>query len=326
MIVIAFFNNKGGVGKTTLVYHLAWMFAEMGVNVVAADLDPQSNLTSMFLEEDRLEELWPPGGHPLTIQGVIDPILRGIGEIAAPHVERITAQIGLLAGDLDLSGSENLFSQAWSQCYVADESAFRAITVFYRAIRAAADSRNAKVVLIDLGPNLGAINRAALVASTHVVIPLGADLYSARAIRHLGLQLKTLRADWKDLRDKSGYPESGEMEPAGYVITRNTRSQSRWVCQIPAEYSEWVSEEETPNPPPAEKDPHCLGLLRNYRSLVPLALEAHKPMFLLKPADGAVGAHAEAVRDCYAEFRELWRRIVAATDPEARFTLPSLAP
>ena len=50
MIVIAFFNNKGGVGKTTLVYHLAWMFAEMGVNVVAADLDPQSNLTSMFLE------------------------------------------------------------------------------------------------------------------------------------------------------------------------------------------------------------------------------------------------------------------------------------
>ena len=45
---IAFFNNKGGVGKTSLIYHLAWMFAERGVNVLAVDLDPQANLTSMF--------------------------------------------------------------------------------------------------------------------------------------------------------------------------------------------------------------------------------------------------------------------------------------
>ena len=37
MKTIAFFNNKGGVGKTTLVYHLAWMYA---------DLDPQANLTA----------------------------------------------------------------------------------------------------------------------------------------------------------------------------------------------------------------------------------------------------------------------------------------
>ena len=41
MKTIAFFNNKGGVGKTTLVYHLAWMYAELGYSVVAADLDPQ---------------------------------------------------------------------------------------------------------------------------------------------------------------------------------------------------------------------------------------------------------------------------------------------
>jgi Mrp family chromosome partitioning ATPase len=37
--VIAFFNNKGGVGKTSLVYHLAWMYAELGVPVVAADFE-----------------------------------------------------------------------------------------------------------------------------------------------------------------------------------------------------------------------------------------------------------------------------------------------
>lgn len=51
----------GGVGKTSLVYHLAWMYAELGVNVVAADLDPQANLTTMFLDEDAIEGLWTDG-------------------------------------------------------------------------------------------------------------------------------------------------------------------------------------------------------------------------------------------------------------------------
>ena len=50
MKTIAFFNNKGGVGKTTLVYHLAWMYAELGFSVVAADLDPQANLSAVFLQ------------------------------------------------------------------------------------------------------------------------------------------------------------------------------------------------------------------------------------------------------------------------------------
>lgn len=54
---LVFFNNKGGVGKTLLVYHLAWMFSELGVKVIAADLDPQANLSAMFLPEERLEDL-----------------------------------------------------------------------------------------------------------------------------------------------------------------------------------------------------------------------------------------------------------------------------
>ncbi len=49
--VIAFFNNKGGVGKTSMVYHLAWMFSDRGLRIVAGDLDPQGNLTAAFLDE-----------------------------------------------------------------------------------------------------------------------------------------------------------------------------------------------------------------------------------------------------------------------------------
>ena len=52
--VLTFFNNKGGVGKTSLVFHLAWMFSEMGKRVVTIDLDPQANLTSAFLAEEAL--------------------------------------------------------------------------------------------------------------------------------------------------------------------------------------------------------------------------------------------------------------------------------
>jgi len=34
------------------------MLSELGVPVVAADLDLQANLTSMFLDEEQLEEIW----------------------------------------------------------------------------------------------------------------------------------------------------------------------------------------------------------------------------------------------------------------------------
>jgi chromosome partitioning protein len=64
-----------------------------------------------------------------------------------------------------------------------------------------------------------------------------------------------------------------------------------------------------------ENDPYCLAALKHYRSLMPLAMEARKPMFRLKPADGAIGAHAQAVRDCYGDFRALADQILSAIGP-----------
>ena len=49
MKTIAFFNNKGGVGKTSLVYHLAWMFADHGIKTLAVDGGgSQSNFLMQF--------------------------------------------------------------------------------------------------------------------------------------------------------------------------------------------------------------------------------------------------------------------------------------
>ncbi len=328
MKTIAFFNNKGGVGATTLVYHLAWMFADMGRDVIAADLDPQSNLTSMFLDEDRLEELWPDDKHPNTIYGVVEPILRGIGDIQAPHVEDIATEmgsgaLGLIAGDLALSGFEDKLSDAWPRCHNRDESAFRTMTAFYRAILMAAEQRGAELVLIDVGPNLGAINRAALIASQYVVIPLASDLYSLQGLRNLGPQLGLWREAWGELRGKSPDPDlplpSGDMRPAGYVVMQHaTRAERpvkaylRWMDRIPNEYCRSVTDEPRDVNVRVENDPYCLAALTHYRSLMSLAMEARKPMFRLKPADGAIGAHAQAVSDCNNDFHALARRILAA--------------
>jgi hypothetical protein len=56
---IAFFNNKGGVGKTPRAWLLAYLFADLGHRVLLFDPDPQSALTAMCLPEEMLEEIWP---------------------------------------------------------------------------------------------------------------------------------------------------------------------------------------------------------------------------------------------------------------------------
>lgn len=320
MKTVAFFNNKGGVGKTSLVYHLAWMFADHGIKTLAVDLDPQANLTAMFLDEDRLESLWPDDDHPDTVYGSIRPILRGTGDIAHPHVEKITENLGLIAGDLGLSRFEDKLSDAWPRCHNRDESAFRTMTAFHRLVQRGADW-GAELILIDVGPNLGAINRSALIASDQVCLPLAPDLFSLQGLKNLGPTLREWRDVWTDLLTKA--PDDlpmpkGTMHPVGYIVmqhgildSRPVKAYKRWMDRIPRIYREAVLNEEAQSIPAVANDPYCLSLLKHYRSLMPMAMEARKPIFFLKSADGAIGAHIEAVRSCYQDFQKLAANIAA---------------
>ena len=320
MKTIAFINNKGGVGKTSLVYHLAWMFADHGIETLAVDFDPQANLTAMFLDEDRLEGLWPDNGHPDTVFGSIHPILRGTGDIAQPYVEEITGKLGLIPGDLGLSRFEDKLSDAWPRCHNRDASAFRTMTAFHRLVQQGAEW-GAELVLIDVGPNLGAINRSALIASDQVCLPLAPDLFSLQGLKNLGPPLREWRSIWSDLLKKAprGLPmPKGTMRPIGYIVmqhglfgTRPVKAYRKWMDRIPSVYREAVLDEATDLVPTVEDDPHCLSVLKHYRSLMPMAMEARKPIFFLKPADGAIGAHVEAVRSSYNDFQRLAGRIAA---------------
>ncbi len=325
--IVAFFNNKGGVGKTTLLYHVAWMLEEQGMRVLVVDLDPQANLTSAFVDDDTIEDFWGDTERQ-TVFGAIAPLLEGVGAVAAPYVHEVVPGLHLVPGDLRLSGAEQELSAAWPNAGDGNARSFRVLASFATVARLAAGSCDAQIVLVDVGPNLGAINRAALIACDHVVVPLAPDLYSLQGLRNLGPTLRTWRTEWEARRRRG--PDGlelprGTLHPAGYVVLQHgvrldrvVGAYDRWLQQIPATYRKDVLGEDPLAPlPAAADDPYCLGLVKHYHSLVPMGQEARRPVFLLRSADGAIGAHQKAVLASYGDFRALALRILEEVGVDA---------
>ena len=330
--VLTFFNNKGGVGKTSLVYHLAWMLADMGYRVLACDLDPQANLTAAFLDENQLEALWHSENEApaKTILQCVQPLTR-VGDIREPTLTPIPEPslipgcLALIPGDLALAGFEDTLSSEWPNALGSSElyRPFRILTAFSTVMQSGASQMGADVILADVGPNLGAINRSALIATDYIVVPLGADLFSLQGLRNLGPTLNRWRQDWKQRKNYWEEPEislpDGEMEPVGYVVqqhsvrlNRPVRAYDKWVNRMPEEYARnLLDDEQGPYPAKPTEDPeHALATVKHYRSLVPMAQEARKPIFHLTPADGAIGSHAAATNDARQDFRALAQKII----------------
>ncbi len=315
---ILFFNNKGGVGKTTTVYHIAWMLSEMGIRSIAIDLDPQSNLTSMFLSEERLEEIVESKGQ--TILSAINPVVSG-EPYEGVHIESINDKLGLIVGDLSLSAFEDKISDAWLKCLNGDVYSFRLVSIFNSIIEDAAKKFKAEIVLIDVGPNLGAINRAVTISSDYLIMPVASDLFSLVGIKNLGETLATWKIGWEQrLEFKPKNPNfsipTTMIHPSGYIVMQHSAKESRpvksylkWANKIPVTYARFMLGEDT-SVSSVEKDGNCLALLKHYRSLAPMSMEVRKPIFLLKPADGAMGAHTYAVQKAYDEFEQLAKKML----------------
>jgi cellulose biosynthesis protein BcsQ len=320
--VLTFFNNKGGVGKTSLVYHLAWMFSEFGHTVVAVDLDAQANLTAAYLDEDTLEELWDQTSRPTTIYRAIEPLTQ-VGDLTNPLVEKVTQGLYLVPGDVALASFEDTLSAAWPDS-MADTNLyrqFRILTAFWQVAQMAAKQVGANIILVDVGPNLGAINRSALIASDYVAIPLGADLFSLQGLKNLGPTLYSWRSLWRRRLENWSNPAfelpQGKMLPLGYIVqqhsvrlSRPVKAYDKWINRMPTVYHHVVLQESTTAATPSQ-DPACLATLKHYRSLIPMGQEARKPIFQLTPADGAIGSHAQAVQDAYADFKVLAEKLLS---------------
>ena len=332
--VLTFFNNKGGVGKTSLAYHVAWMMSEIDQRVLVCDLDPQANLTAEFMAENQLDFVWGSlsydGDTGATIFKCLEPLLR-VKDLRQPIVKQVGDNLGLIPGDLALASFEETLSDEWPKATgsVNLYRPFRILTAFATLMQAGAAKMDATIVIADVGPNLGAINRSALIASDFVVVPLAADLFSLQGLRNLGPTLDRWRTDWQKRLENWSEPEfvlpQGGMKPIGYVVQQHIAKASqpieaydKWIRRIPNEYAKAVgtiaepaakSSAGTAGSLPAD-DPNCLAALRHYRSLVPMAQEARKPIFHLTPADGALGSHGKAARDSRDDFEQLARRII----------------
>ncbi len=199
---------------------------------------------------------------------------------------------------------------------------------FWRLIAQGATEHRADVVVLDVGPNLGALNRAALVAADHVLIPLAPDLFSVQGLRNLGPTLRTWRAEWQERLVKTPDPglslPAGRMQPIGYVLLQHgvrlgspVAAYQRWMTKIPGVYATDVLAEPSPASSDVNDDPHCLAQLKRYRSLMPMAQEAQKPVFALKPADGAFGGHQQAARRAYEDFAQLMAVLESRTEATA---------
>ena len=323
--VLTFFNNKGGVGKTSLVYHLAWILSQTGHRVLACDLDPQANLSAAFLDEEGLEALWEgeDGEAGRTIFECVRPLLE-VGDLLPPSLQEITPTLHLIPGDLALSGFEDALSGVWPNALGSSNlyRPFRILASFWTVMQTGVEEADATVVLADVGPNLGAINRSALIATDHVVVPLGADMFSLQGLRNLGPTLGRWRTEWGKMLGNWPSPDfplpAGRMQPIGYIVQqhgvrlrRPVKAYDKWVNRMPEQYARslrGVISGVFPASPP--EDRHCLATVKHYRSLVPMGQESRKPIFDLTPADGAIGSHAAAVQDARRDFQDLAESIV----------------
>ena len=314
-----------GVGKTSLAYHVAWMLSEFDRQVLVVEFDPQANLTAAFLQEDTLEVLWyePDPETARTVYQWIRPLTE-VGDIRKPNLRVVAENLHLLPGDPALSGFEDLLFTEWPNCLGSHNlyRPFRVVSALWQVMQMGASECDAEIVLVDIGPSLGAIIRSALIATDFVVVPLGADLFSRQGLRKLGPTLRRWRRDWsvrvENWREAEFDLPSEEMRPIGYLIqqhgvrlSRPVKAYDRWVKRMPAEYARSVlNQEPTAKGIVPETDENCIATVKHYRSLISIGQDARKPIFSLSTADGAIGSHAPAAQNVYRDFKGLAREIL----------------
>lgn len=314
---VVFFNNKGGVGKTTFTYHLGFSLERQGKKVLFVDVDPQCNLSAHLCTEDIISLAWGEDGE--SIYKAVEPIVKGSGVMKTVEPYKIPDRnIWVFIGDLLLSDFESELSSAWTQILAGQERGFRVTSAIYKLITEFGENNDIDYILIDIGPNLGALNRAILLGCDNFLIPMIPDMFSLRGSQNIGRVLASWIKDFqlskqrmKDMDFRCIY---GQPKFSGYILqqfrkyrSRRTRAFEEWASQIPDNIEEYVI---SPLTAPElsdfslllKLDSYQVAEFKNYNSLIPYAQAALKPVFELTSEDGVVGKHKNNVNDCLDEF------------------------
>lgn len=319
MKTIAFFNHKGGVGKTTVLFNLAVALADSGKKVVLFDSDSQANLTALALPEAVYEDAL--NTHK-TIWTSLMPLVTGAGDFQLMEPLSIRDRLWLLPGDIRLSDFEAICPAGWTEALAGQSRGFRVTSALYRLFTSIGEAKDADFALVDLGPNVNALNRNALMAADGFVVPLSPDLFSVQALPSVGGSISQWVSQWKTATDKTpdvvDFPlPKGRPIALGYVSQQYSvhsgdlsEAYQRWADKIPEAYEYGVlkplAQVEITK---SEGVENRLASLKNLASLVPKAQQYNKAVFELTGRE-ARGAHHKKAKDTKIEFIELANKIV----------------
>jgi len=167
MAVIAVFNQKGGVGKTTTTVNLTAGLARMEMRPIAIDLDPQAHLTLTF------------GVTSVVGETSISAFFRD--DIPLPALLReLATGVRVIPAHMELAKVEALQSRSAT-------AARKLKTGLEESL-----GQEGVPILIDCCPTLGVLSLNALLAADRVLVPVSADFLSMQSVNKLDLALKAL--------------------------------------------------------------------------------------------------------------------------------------
>jgi cellulose biosynthesis protein BcsQ len=244
MKTIALFNHKGGVGKTTIAINVADALVDLGFRILLIDADPQCNLTSFFLPEDQLDKLLGESGEKAgeTLWSAVKPVVDGKGPIKEITPFQIKNNLLLCAGDVLLADYAEELPAAWTGSFARKTRDYDVMCALSRAARNIGKKHNADIVIYDVGPNVGALNRTILLDSDFFATPVAADLFSLRALATVGRSLGRWIRDWETVRQLATPADREQLlhgQPVylGYITSAYKVSSGR-IATRPHDYWE----------------------------------------------------------------------------------------
>jgi cellulose biosynthesis protein BcsQ len=325
-VLLALFNHKGGVGKTTITVNLARAFAQIGVKTLVADADPQCNTTAFYLPEEDVDALFDASVEPgegQTIWSAISLLVRGRGDVRAVVPEKVDdLGVHLMPGDPALAAFEDRLAGAWKDCFSRDLTALDQTSALYRGIVATAESVEAKLVLVDVGPSIGSLNRSLLLACDHFVVPVACDLYSLRALRSVRESLVGWMKDWETIKTLASDLKGANLLPGhpkflGYLTqhfniyrARATIPFEEWEKKIsPRVTNEIVAPLTERGAVSAPKSANKIGQIPSFHGLVPFSQKYGLPVGSLRGQDGVNSGYNVKIAEADGVFRDIAKEI-----------------